>query len=351
MTINKSKNGNKDYSISCARFVAMCFIFACHVMQRDDFSSNINDAHISWAFWFNVGVQMFLFISGLLYGKRDEIDVFEFYKKGFAKILVDYYVFIIVMIMVILWSPLMSIDKYDVVGLITLSGTIQGLEHLWFISTILLCYLFVPVFSAIINVIYKHGNVRFFVESILLVLVVHVVVKCFFAAFSSAWINCFVIGMLYSRIERRKIVKNIFCILTLIACLVIIPVQFRIDYWQQGEIIGPFSLIYSNLVQYGHVFLGIVLVIVIRLIYNRCESKTFKHDMLNWSDNHSYDVYLVHHVFVQSSFGCVEFISNRWIAIPLAIVLTVVTSMFLHVVSEFIRNKVFSSDQKFSNPC
>lgn len=77
------KVNNKDYSISCARFIAMCFIVACHMMQRDGFASNINGAHIEWAFWFNVGVQMFLFISGVLYGLKDKIDIVLFYKKSF----------------------------------------------------------------------------------------------------------------------------------------------------------------------------------------------------------------------------------------------------------------------------
>ena len=75
----------KDYSISCARLIAMVFIVACHMMQMDGFSSDIKGAHIEWAFWFNVGVQMFLFISGYLYGKKDRIDIVEFYKKNFPK--------------------------------------------------------------------------------------------------------------------------------------------------------------------------------------------------------------------------------------------------------------------------
>lgn len=62
---------NKDYSISYFRFIAMCFIVLCHIMQRDVFSTSIAGANIKWAFWFNIGVQMFLFLSGYLYGKKD----------------------------------------------------------------------------------------------------------------------------------------------------------------------------------------------------------------------------------------------------------------------------------------
>lgn len=71
--------------------------------------------------------------------------------------------------------------------------------------------------------------------------------------------------------------------------------------------------------------------------------------ILNWSDKYSYDVYLVHHIFVQSAFGCVEFISNRWIALPLAIVLTILFSMLLYTVSSFVRNKSVELYRKLPN--
>ena len=96
---------NKDYSISCVRFIAMCFIVVCHMMQRDDFASDIYGAHIGWAFWFNIGVQMFLFISGFLYGKKESVDTVSFFKRAFPKILVDYYIFVIVMLIAIYISP------------------------------------------------------------------------------------------------------------------------------------------------------------------------------------------------------------------------------------------------------
>lgn len=338
-TVSEGGKINKDYSISCTRFIAMCFIVLCHVMQRDGFASNIKGAHIEWAFWFNVGVQMFLFISGFLYGKKDRIDIVEFYKKSFSKLLIDYYVFICAMLLLIHKLPLMSIDKNGVLSLLTFYETIPGLGHLWFVPTILFCYLFTPIYAEIIKAIDKHSDKRFFVESIILVFIVHMVVKIFFGMFSAAWINCFVIGRLYSKVEERKYLRTTFNILSLITCLVIIPVQFRIDYWSHTDLPDFFASRYSYLTQYGHVFLGIVLVVLFRFIYNKRESRVKNHYVLNWSDKYSYDVYLVHHVFVQSAFGCVEYISNRVLAIPLAITLTIITAMLLYRISAFVRNK------------
>ena len=342
------RNNKRDYSISCARFVAMCFIFACHVMQRDGFATDINGAHIEWAFWFNVGLQMFLFMSGYLHGKKNKTDILGFYKKGFSKLLVDYYVFVLIMIAVILLTPVMSIEKSDVTGLLTLTGTVKGLDHLWFILLILFCYLLTPFYLKIINAIDKRGNVRFILESLLMLIIIHVIVRNFLANFSAAWMNCFVIGMIYSRIENRKTIKTAFNILSALLCLIMLPVQFRIDYWPHEELPGFAAVSYLHFAQYAHVFLGITLIIFIRFIYRKLSRSTKKHYLLDWSDKYSYDVYLVHHVFVQSAFGIVEFISNRWIAIPVAIAATILVSVLLHVISEFIRRGGFSIFQKIS---
>ena len=341
VTVFECEKTKKDYSISCARFVGMCFVVVCHLMQREGFSSWFNGIHIEWAFWFNVGVQMFLFISGFLYGKKDKIEAVGFYKKSFPKLLVDYYVFIVLMLILISLSSLMSVDKYDVLNLLTFSGTVDGLVHLWFVPTILFCYLLVPVYSEIVNSINKHGNLRFVVESVLLLLIVHMVVWRFFVFFIPAWINCYVIGMLYSKIEQRQTLKHAFYIVAIASCVIIISIQFAFDYFIYGDLSEFNSSNISSFTQYGHVFLGIVLIILIRFIYDKLGTIVRNHFVLDWSDKYSYDVYLVHHVFILSAFGCVEFISNRWVAIPLAIVLTIFSSMLLNAVSTLIRNKSF----------
>ena len=194
----------KNYAISCARCIAMCLIIICHIMQRDKFVTIINGASIQWAFWFNVGVQMFLFISGLLYGKKEKIEPIVFYKKVFPKILIDYYIFIGIMLVVIHFSPLMKIDNKDIISLLTFSKTIGGLGHLWFIPTILFCYLLTPIFSNILNSFKKDNDLTFYIKTLILFIIIHIVVKSFFLYFKPAWINCYYLGMVYSHIEKRN---------------------------------------------------------------------------------------------------------------------------------------------------
>lgn len=48
-----------DYSISFIRLISFLLIITCHIQQY---------LNIVLAWWFNVGVQIFLCISGYLYG-------------------------------------------------------------------------------------------------------------------------------------------------------------------------------------------------------------------------------------------------------------------------------------------
>lgn len=328
----------KDYSISCVRFIAMIFIIICHMMQRDNFATTVMGKSIEWAFWFNIGVQMFLFISGYLYGKKNSIDTVLFYKKGFSKILIDYYIFIWIILVVTFFLPLLDVDSDAIVGLLTFSGTVKGLGHLWFVPTILFCYLFTPIFFSVITAFDKKSDIRFWTESILLLLIIQIVMMRLFKSFSPAWINNYVLGMIYSRLEiRGKRNSYLFTMVTFILCIIIIPIQFQLDYWSDAEFTGNVAVLYDYFCSYGHVFAGVFLTIIIRYFFNKIQKK--EHPILKWSDKYSYDVYLTHHVFVFSTFGCVEFISNRWIALPLAVGLTIITAIILYHTSEFVRNR------------
>ncbi len=314
------KKTYKDYSISFARFIAMLFIILCHICQRDDISTDIFGVRIAWAFWLNVGVQMFLFLSGYLYGIKETIDVVSFYKKNFPKLLVDYYIYIFIIFIINHFVPLMELTHDQAVELITFTGTIPGLGHLWFVPIILLCYLLTPIISEIFNAIDKRRDMRLWIESIIVLLIIHNVMKLFFDHFNYALINCYAIGMFYSKVEKRSL-KNRLCFF---CAIVILYYANRIGYFKN----------------YGHVFLGIAIVLLIRSLYKKIDCINANHRILDWSDKYSYDVYLVHHLFIQSSFGVVEFIPNRFIAIPLAVLLSVFSAVVLHWISNLLRNKL-----------
>ena len=334
--------GKRDYSISCARLFAMCFIILSHMMQRDRFATDIFGMHIEWMVWFNVGVQMFLFISGFLYGQK-EIETVSFYKKVFPKLLIDYYVFAVAMLLVFGFSPIVDLNFERAFNFLILSNSLPGLGHLWFVPTIMFCYLMTPILSEIFKTMDNKSDLKFLAESLLLLVIVHLSVKSVFRLFDAEWINCFVIGLIYGRLNSRKDrCKQVFNLSAFAICILILPVRFVIDYLYAGYLPDAFSTVYGTFSRYCHVVLGIVLVLLIRFLYKCFEkvNKTQAHPVLDWSDKYSYDVYLVHHVFVNSAFACVEYISNRLIALPLAVLFIIVSAVILRTVSDFIRKLI-----------
>ena len=128
----------KDYSISLARFLATSAIIICHIMQYYNFV-------LAW--WFNVGVQIFLCMSGFLYGKKEITKPIGFYKKQFVKILLDYYVVVLtVAAFQFIFMP-EEITLLQFAKSILTVGTLSGGGHLWYIPYILLCYLITPLLS------------------------------------------------------------------------------------------------------------------------------------------------------------------------------------------------------------
>lgn len=125
-----------DRSISVIRLIAFSFIITCHIQQY---------LNINLAWWFNVGVQIFLCISGYLYGGRDISDDIMFYKKQLVKILVPYYITVIIVIVIQTFLFPQYIDLSIIVRTILCYGTLAGGEHLWYIPSILMCYIMTPL--------------------------------------------------------------------------------------------------------------------------------------------------------------------------------------------------------------
>lgn len=135
---------SKDNAISMIRLIALFMIIGCHILQ------GLNN---KWAFWVNVGVQIFFFISGFLYGKKEIKNVKKFYMERIKIILIPYTILFIIMLVL---ETLILKNYYSwnliigsFLGFGGFHGNIKTLSHTWFISYILLCYLFVPLFQKI----------------------------------------------------------------------------------------------------------------------------------------------------------------------------------------------------------
>ena len=76
---------NISNAVSVLRVTAMLSIVICHILQV---------YNNKWAWVFNIGVQVFLFLSGYLYGNKEIKDWYGWYKKRFFKLYIPYIILV-----------------------------------------------------------------------------------------------------------------------------------------------------------------------------------------------------------------------------------------------------------------
>ena len=143
----------KDYSISLLRMLAVISIIFCHSFE---YSSSIF-VDKGWILesignYLANGVQVFLIISGFLYGAKSKKNLFsdsktriKFLIKNSLKILKDYWLYCILVIFPVYYlKESIILTKREVLGILVTSNVIDGVHHLWFIPYILFCYFSTP---------------------------------------------------------------------------------------------------------------------------------------------------------------------------------------------------------------
>ena len=122
---------SKDYAISLTRFVALMLVVFCHTFEWIGYTLNESMKLGIIGNYCAVGVQIFLIISGYLYGSKSDLFYengrIEFIISNFKKILLDYYIYVLIVIIPIYFflQP-GTINLANIFRLMTCSGVIGG---------------------------------------------------------------------------------------------------------------------------------------------------------------------------------------------------------------------------------
>ena len=118
--MNRLLTFQESYAISYIRVLAMSSIVLCHFLQA--LESN-------WAWVFNIGVQIFLLISGYLYGHKYIEGWISWFRKRFIRIYVPFVLFLIAVIPVYAVSGKIT-AKQIIIYMLDLQG-IWGGKRSW----------------------------------------------------------------------------------------------------------------------------------------------------------------------------------------------------------------------------
>ena len=324
----------RDLSISFVRMLAMMFIVICHVMQYYD---------VELAWWFNVGVQIFLCISGYLYGRKRILDILVFYRKNFVKILIDYeiVVFAAVAATVLFTDTVITVE--EIAGAVLTVSTIAGGAHLWFIPTILMCYLLTPLYERIFSRA-EQSHKLLVPAAVLLFVMNELVFRQMFSYFNAAWINCYLIGFALRRFQQYRFWYTGSAWLLTLTGAVFISIQASVRYLQLITLTDAWRPFYYPVCDYGHVFLGVALFCSGRVLLRPFCNINLIQRILRLSDRYSYQIYLTHHFFILGPLSLMALTANSYVNVVLVLLLTVLTAVLLQKTSAKI-SAVFMKKQ------
>lgn len=185
---------SQSNAISIIRIIAMILIVSCHITQG--YGQPI-------AFILNVGVQLFFLISGFLYGKVDIPSALDFYKKRIVKI---YIPFIIVVLLFAGIYKILGVESVSWRQLIpyafnlqAFATPIEGFNHMWFLSVIMICYIITPIVKYLLR------NMPYLFASLLVLasVVEFVFVQKMYA--NAAWVVLYCIGMCMGCFDTKMV--------------------------------------------------------------------------------------------------------------------------------------------------
>lgn len=307
-----------DWSISALRLLSMCSIVACHICQ-------LYGLGIAWVL--NIGVQVFLVISGWLYGMRpDVVDAGCWYIKRLLRICLPYWLVLI---------PLLVVDVFFATQVVTVktvilsiagvrSGSVPNAAHLWYISVMLLCYLVTPILS----VLWRRLG--------LWPLVLFAFAFLFFGncvVAQGIWCVDYVIAFILGRLVRDGFQEKKALSVTSIVFFWGGCIAFALAECLLG--ISAYKVL--------HLLGGPLIFSVFRLLIG-CEAFTpsgrFKL-LLTWDDSYSYEIYLVHQILILGDFSlAIHFSSMPVIVVLLAIIWSLVAGYVVHHLSMGLRSVI-----------
>lgn len=321
--------GDKSAVISLIRLIAMLLIITCHIFQI--YSNEL-------CYYFNVGVQIFLIISGYLYSFKTYDSPLNIIIKQFKKILFPYYILLnCILLAYIIFIP-SSISIESVSNAVFCSGTLEGQGHLWFIPYILFCYLITPyLYWLRCRLENKHDKV--FVSVCILLILFLIISKSYHSYFRADIISCYILGYFFKDFSRRYLTdkgRHKMTIITVIVTIVLIFIRIYIDYIGNIQLNGFTDSLYYYFKSYSHVLLGFSIFLSLFTF----ASKVQYCKILHLSDKYSYLIYLVHGTFILSPLNVMFVTSNLFINILIALICTIISAVILYEMTEYLSSKI-----------
>lgn len=286
-------------AISIVRIFAMFSIVICHFFQAYD----------NWlAFRFNIGVQVFFVLSGYLYGHKEVEQWYPWFIGRFKKLYIPCFLYCLVAQTILM---LATNQHFNIKNYIAISA-INGIEHLWFMKAIFVCYISTPVLQ-LFRKYPLHIYICLIIFGGLEFGFLHIQQDLF------SWIWLYAIGYFFPLLKKQN--KNVCMVAFVISALVISGKMAFFEYNRE-------------VLELWHYIVGIALCLIPIVLISKWPIKDNR--WLKSVDSYSFYVYITHHIFLLGPLSFVTVIPSRTLLIIVVLLLIILSSIILKKASDYI---------------
>lgn len=328
----------KNDAVGITRVVSMFMIIGCHVFSW----LGIN----SLAMILNVGVYTFLIISGILYSTKTITQPWAFIKIRWGKLCVPMYLLVLFLliynIIVSNYSAVHSIPTYltnfQGLGFIIWGLDIpqmNGLGHLWFLTAIMLCYLFLVIVKRIEEYVDLNATsvvavsmVGFCILDVVLAYTINVQLHYFIAFF---------IGYIYGKTVRRISLRNYAYLSSVMLCAMAIRLMTR-------SLCDGTIMYNSIVVSFTHIVLAVWIYTTIQYACQTIPdfTKAFaQSNVMNWLDGLSLYIYMTHYMFLVGPFYIDVLPCSKAVQLLVFGIVTLISAYVLKLISQKVIQFLF----------
>lgn len=339
----------RDNVISLLRSISMIAIVLCHFLQNM-FTGAINELGM----FFGIGVQVFILISGVLYGNKYIESFGKWFLNRYLKITIPVYVLLItVFVFSIITGKAFNLYTFIVYGL-DLQGIInfhifdfldiayyKDFGHLWFLTAIMLCYLSTFLLQKIKPAIIKKTKAKIIYFLIFAVLIMFCVLFNHEAGNYLFYILLYSFGYFFGSEIIIKAKSKKFTLLAFVtaagASLVYLGSHFVIDNT------NFYTVVVSNIFKSCIACFVFIVAYYLHYNYSKAFNKIADSRANLYFDKISYYVYLLHPLFITGLMGVMHiteiFALNLMIFVALLFVSSIIMYYICKPLIKYVRIK------------
>lgn len=324
--------------ISYLRIFGTVSILFCHIVQINDNPYVALTAQV-----FNIGVQLFMVISGFCFGLQGEItQIKKWYLKRIRRIYIPYEIFLAVLFIIYIIRCREIVVKdwvFYILGMHSSHFDILGADHTWFVTALIMCYIFTPAISKWCTKIEKISK-KFKVVSVLAFALFYLLI-CFnpyeavFVVFSPLFFyaSAYFLGRNYQHISEKARLIPYALIGILLAGISRVLLKFVFDSTMF------YSRFIVSLTQY-------IIAFSILLLFSRVFRNAKNGKLVKAATSVCFEIYLCHYMFIMGPANVGVFVPGFAGKVIVILISCIVTSIIIHILSVLVEKMLSNLSRK-----